>query len=256
MKKLLLTLVVSLSLLNCTNVDSGHTGAGVSWGGKTEMDRVYPEGMYWGLNWITDDMEQYDTRQKTMKEKYEFNDKNTMLTRVEVALDYSLDASKVNFIHSKIGRENMDIKIQKTLQSAAKEVIPQYSASELNLAKREEVERKITSVLRRELPEIYVTFGRVQLTDVDIPKPISDAAELAAKQDELNRVAGKKAVAAENNYKAAQWDAKTKEVLSQPAMLELKRLEIQEIWARKGVSPYGNNNVFGAESVSTLKGLR
>ena len=96
--------------------------------------------MYWGLKWIVDDIEQYDTRQKTLKEKYVFNDKNTMLTGVEVALDYSLDANKVNYIHTKIGKENMDIKIQKTLQSAAKEVIPQYSAAELNLSKREEVE--------------------------------------------------------------------------------------------------------------------
>lgn len=256
MKKLLLVALATFTITSCTNVESGHTGAAISWGGKTDMSQTYPEGMYTGLNWVTDHMEEYDTRQKTLKEKYEFNDKNTMLTRVEVALDYSLDPSKVNFIHSKIGKENMDIKIQKTLQSAAKEVIPQYSASELNLSKREEVENKIATILKRELPEIYVKFGRVQLTDVDIPKPISDAAELAAKQDELNRVADKKAIAAKNNYNAAEWDAKTKSILSQPAMLELKKLEIQEIWARKGVSPYGNNNVFGGESVNVLKGLK
>lgn len=256
MKKLFFAVMTAVMLTSCTNVESGHTGAAVSWGGKTDLDQVYPEGMYWGLKWLADDIEQYDTRQKTLKEKYVFNDKNTMLTGVEVALDYSLDANKVNYIHTKIGKENMDIKIQKTLQSAAKEVIPQYSAAELNLSKREEVENKVATIMRRELPEIYVTFGRVQLTDVDIPKPISDAAELAAKQDEMNRVADKRAIAAENNFKAAEWDAKSKAILSQPAMLELKRLEVEQTWADKGVSPWGNNNVFGVESASVIKGLK
>lgn len=256
MKKLLFAVLTAITITSCTNVDSGHTGAGITWGGKTDLTRVYPEGMYWGLGWLTDDMEEYDTRQKTLKEKYEFNDKNTMITKVEVALDYSLDAGKVNFLHTKIGRENIEIKIQKTLQSAAKEVIPQYSASELNLSKREEVEAKIATILKRELPEIYVTFGRVQLTDVDIPKPISDAAEANAKQEELNKLADKKAKGAENNFKAAEWDAKTKDVLSQPAMLELKRLEISQIWAEKGVSPYGQNNVFGSDATNLIKNLK
>ena len=34
--------------------------------------------------------------------------------------------------------------------------------------------------------------------------------------------------------------------MSQPKMLELKKLEIEMEWARKGISKYGNNNVFGA----------
>lgn len=38
-------------------------------------------------------------------------------------------------------------------------------------------------------------------------------------------------------------------------MLELKRLEIQMEYAKHGVSPYGNNNVFGAET-AVLKGLK
>ena len=51
-----------------------------------------------------------------------------------------------------------------------------------------------------------------------------------------------------------QIDAKTKAIMSQPKMLELKKLEIEQIWAEKGVSPYGTNNVFGANT-TVLKGL-
>ena len=41
--------------------------------------------------------------------------------------------------------------------------------------------------------------------------------------------------------------------MSQPAVLKLYEAETERKWAEKGVSPYGNNNVFGA-GVTVLKG--
>lgn len=97
------------------------------------------------------------------------------------------------------------------------------------------------------------TYDR-QITDVDIPDAIAKTAEATAQQLELNKLAGEKEEEAKKNYNAAQWDAKTKEILSQPAMLALKKLEIEALWASKGVSPYGNNNVFG--NMEIIKGIR
>lgn len=34
--------------------------------------------------------------------------------------------------------------------------------------------------------------------------------------------------------------------MSQPKMLELYRAETERVWAERGVSPYGSNNVFGS----------
>ena len=61
-----------------------------------------------------------------------------MVTKVELALDYKLDRTKVNFIHKEIS--DIETKILKTLKSAGKEVVPQYSAIELNITKRNEAE--------------------------------------------------------------------------------------------------------------------
>jgi hypothetical protein len=36
--------------------------------------------------------------------------------------------------------------------------------------------------------------------------------------------------------------------MSQPKMLELYKAETDRIWAQRGVSPYGYNNVFGGAS--------
>lgn len=256
MKKILLLSLLTLTMVSCTNVNSGHVGVEVSMGGKTNMENTYAEGMHWGFHWIYDDMIMYNVQEQTLKEKYQFNDKNNMSTGVEIALDYALDGSRVNQLHKNIGKDNLDIKIQKILQSAAKEVVPQYSASELNLTKRTEAEEMLKNILEKELPQIYVNFARVQLTDVDIPKAISDAAEKTAEQQELNKLASERALEAENNFRAAEWDAKTKDILSKPAMLQLKQLELEEKWIKKWNGSFGNNNVFGSESTTILKGMK
>lgn len=246
-------IIMAFGATSCTTVEPGHKGVEVSWGGETNTSMVYPEGMNSGLHWIWDDMIEYDVREKTLVEKFDFNDANNMATGVEISLDYSLDGTNLPTLHKTI--TDLETKIKKTLKSAGKEVVPQYSASDLNLRKRSEAEEKLTAILSKELPQFFVQFARVQITDVDIPDAIAKAAEATAKQQELNKLAGEKAKEAENNFNAAEWDAKTKAVLSQPAMLELKRLEIQELWARSGVSPYGQNNVFGAE-MNLMRELR
>jgi hypothetical protein len=253
MKKYVAMAALAMIVTSCTTVDSGHKGVEVSWGGETNKNMVYPEGMNRGIHWIWDDMVEYDVREKTLVEKFTFNDANNMSTGVELALDYRLAPDKVNLLHTQI--TDVLVKIKKTLKSAGAEVVPGYSASELNLTQRGAAEAKLSEILSKELPEFYVEFARIQITDVDIPEAVAKTAEATARQQELNKLAGAKEEEAMKNFKAAEWDAKTKEILSQPAMLALKKLEIDALWASKGVSPWGNNNVFGAE-LSVIKGLK
>ena len=250
------------ALASCTSVTPGNKGVLVSWGGETDMKKVYNEGMHY--TWF-DDMILYDCREHTLVEKYEFNDLNNMVVPVEISLDYQLDEKTVNKLHKYIN--DWETKLKKTLKSAAKEVIPTYAAVDLNLHRRSEVEHKLTQILSNELPEFYLKFVRVQITDVDIPRPVSQLAEEQAKQIERNNLAAKKeaektalakaAVAeAKGEFEAAQYKAKAQEILSTPKMLELRRVENEKIWAegfaKTGKSPYGQNNWFGAHPNSIL----
>lgn len=258
-----LAIALIFAATSCTTVASGHKGVKVSWGGETDLQQVYPEGMDGGLNWAWDDMVEYDVREKTLVEAFSFNDQNNMETRVEMALDYRLDPTKVNILHATI--TDVETKILKTLKSAGKEVVPQYSAIELNITKRNEAEEKLAVIIREELPEFYVEFKRLQMTDVDIPSKVAELAEETAVQLGRNELALKKeaeqvALAAANvakskgNFEAAEYDVKTKQLMSQPAVLRLYEAETDRKWAEKGVSKYGNNNVFGANA-SIIKGL-
>lgn len=264
MKNVFGLLLAAIFITSCTTVQPGHKGVKVYWGGKTDMEYILPEGMEFGLSWIWNSCVEYDVREKTLVKKFVFNDSRNMETSVEIALDYNLNPGQVNLIHTRI--TDIDTKILKTLKSAGKEVVPQYTASELNLKRRKDAESALEAIISKELPEFYVQFARVQITDVDIPAAIAEVAQETAIQEGRNALAAKKELEqtnlakariaeAKGKYDAALYDAKTKDILSSPKMLELKKLEIEMEWAKKGVSKYGNNNVFGA-STSVLKGLR
>ena len=263
MKKVLSILVLALVFTSCTTVQSGHKGVKVTWGGETDLQNIYNEGMDSGVSWLWNDMVEYDVREKTLVQSFEFNDNNNMTTKVELSLDYKLNPEKVNLLHTEI--TDVETKILKTLKSAGKEVVPQYSAVELNITKRTEAEDKLSEIISEELPEFYVNFARIQMTDVDIPKAVSQLAEETAVQLGRNELAKKKeaeqvalakakVAEAQGNYNAGLLDAKTKKLLSTPEILKLKELEVEMQFAKQGKSRYGNNNVFGA-GVSVLKGL-
>lgn len=281
MKKYLVVLAIAMMsfVSSCTTVQSGHKGVEVSWGGKTNLDVVHPEGMNSGIMWVVDDMVEYDVREKTLVQQFEFNDKNNMVTNVELALDYRLNPKFVNRLHVEI--TDVEIKILKTLKSAGKEVVPQYSAVELNITKRQEAEDKLSKIISEELPEFYVEFARIQMTDVDIPAKVAELAEQTAVQLGRNDLASKKEaeqvalalakVAAANGvanaqvatargeYDAAVYQAKTRDKLSTPRMLDLQRVENERIMAEgyktHGKSFYGENNIFGSGAAQVVKGL-
>lgn len=259
---LILTLVI---LVSCTSVDSGHKGVKIEWGGKTDLTEVYEEGMYVGLGWLWDDMIEYDVRENTLVMDFEFNDKNDMLTRVQVALDWNIDPSKVNVFHKDVKDHN--IKVQTALSSAVKEVVPQYGAVDLNKSKRSEGEKKLADILSQELPDFYIQFKRVRFTDIDIPGGISKLAEETAvqigrnqlaieKEAEQIALAKAKVAEAEGRYQAEILNDKTKAIQSKAQYLELFKAETERLWAEKGVSPWGTNNVFGSEAATVIKGLK
>ena len=271
MKKVLnlvIALAMVFSVASCTTVDAGHKGVEISWGGETNMKSILPEGMDMGLHWIFDDVVQYDVREHTMVKKFSFNDKNDMTTEVVVALDYNLSPSQVNKLHA--GINDYEVKIATSLSSAAKEVVPQYSAVDLNKHKRNEGEALLTEILRKELPEFYVEFKRVRFTDINIPNGISKLAEQTAVQLGRNELASKKeaeqtalakakVAEAQGNYDAGVLNAKTKDIMSSPKMLEMMRVENDRIMAEgyrtHGKSPYGTNNIFGSGAAQVVKGL-
>ena len=256
---------MSFSVTSCTTVDTGHEAAIISYGGQTDMSETLPEGIHWGLGYLFNDTEEYVVREQTYNYAVTLNDKNDMKTPVQLVVYYQPQKGKVNKLHSLVGPDYKDEKLKSFIASVVGKVIPQYSAQEINKTKRAEVEHKITSLLDQEAKAIYVNIPRVNFTVVGIPQKVAQIAEDQAVQLSRNDLAklkeaeqvalGKAKVAASQaGYDAAQLDAKTQDLLSQPKMLERQRIDNERImwqgYAKTGKSPFGENNIFGGAAGS------
>lgn len=265
MKKVFYVLAVAAVTMftSCETVDPGHKGVEVSWGGETNMETVYPEGLSSGLHWIFDEMVPYDCREQTLVLNEEFLDYDGLATTVEVILYYAPVPGEVNKLHTQVGHDYRDTKLRGVFKGAVKTVIAQHKALLLNREERPEAENQLQLILEEELSSMYIDYKRVQITDVDLPPKIKRMIEAAKEQDEKNNLSAKKELEAKNlanaqiarakgEYTAATYDAKTKEILSQPKMIKLMKVENERLmwegFLKHGVSPYGNNNVYSGEN--------
>jgi regulator of protease activity HflC (stomatin/prohibitin superfamily) len=130
-------------------------------------------------------------------------------------------------------------------------------ASDSLLQHRNIYEGNVTKSLTASLEKEGFTLNNIAILKMQLPKSykaaierkiavLQETATIISQTKQAEQTALKKVALAKGNYEAAQYDARTKEILSQPKLLELYRAETERIWAKKGRSPYGNNNVFGS----------
>jgi regulator of protease activity HflC (stomatin/prohibitin superfamily) len=132
-------------------------------------------------------------------------------------------------------------------------------ASDSLLQHRNIYEANVTKTLTASLEKEGFTLNNIAVLKMALPASykkaierkiavLQETATIISQTKQAEQTALKKVALAKGNYEAAQYDAKTKEILSQPKLLELYRAETERIWATKGRSPYGSNNVFGSTS--------
>lgn len=132
-------------------------------------------------------------------------------------------------------------------------------ASDSLLQHRNVYEANVTKTLTKSLAAEGFNLNNIAILKMAIPasykkaietkiRVIQETATIKSQTLQAEQTALKKVALAKGNYEAAQYDARTKEILSQPKLVELYRAETDRIWAQKGKSPYGQNNVFGSTS--------
>jgi regulator of protease activity HflC (stomatin/prohibitin superfamily) len=129
-------------------------------------------------------------------------------------------------------------------------------ASDSLLQHRNMYEANVTRTLTAALDKEGFTLNNIAVLKMALPASykaaierkiavLQETATIISQTKQAEQTALKKVALAKGNYEAAQYDAKTKEILSQPKLLELYRAETERIRATNGTSEYGHNNVFG-----------
>jgi regulator of protease activity HflC (stomatin/prohibitin superfamily) len=137
-------------------------------------------------------------------------------------------------------------------------------ASDSLLQHRNVYEANVTNTLTKSLAAEGFNLNNIAILKMAIPasykkaietkiRVIQETATIKSQTLQAEQTALKKVALAKGNYEAAQYDAKTKEILSQPKLLELYKAETARIRATNGTSEYGSHNVFGTTGILLSK---
>ena len=258
-------------LTSCfVNISPGEKGVMFHvWSGGLNVEKVYGEGMHFILPW--DEMITYDCRQKTEDYTLMVLDKSGLEIGIDVSTVYSINESKVGFLHQEIGKSYKDVVIAPYTRNVIRDVVGKYSAEELYSTKRNVLQDECEKLLGERFSTKNIILQDILIRDVNLPEKIKKGIEEKQAQDQINQTAEKKNLEQEYLAKAkiteadgnkqakilkAQGEAESIKLLQQQLMASPQYIEFikWQGFADKGVSPYGSNNVFGGNT-SVIKGL-
>jgi hypothetical protein len=272
MKKVLglLGLVVAMSVTSCTTADSSEVALIVDQIGNdkgvpnvemasgfifyfppTQDVFLYPTNVQHKI-WSSKDEDGNDTRiNVTSSDGATFG--------LDVALNIQLQRERASdlFIKYRVDMEKLiDTRVKTIVRKELLDNAVGFASDSL-LQHRNIYEANVSKSLAVALNKEGFDLSNLAVTSMSIPdsyraainkkiKVIQETATIKSQTEQAQQEAMRKVAVAKGNFEAAQFDARTKEIMSQPKMLELYKAETERIWAQRGVSPYGNNNVFGA----------
>lgn len=159
-----------------------------------------------------------------------------------IAVNYSLDPSHVDSIYREFKQEYNQRIISPAVQEAVKAATALYNAEEL-ITKREAVKDSILGALKERLEPNNIFVHNVSIVNFDFSAEFNQSVEAKV-------TAEQNALAAENNLKAAQYDAQALRAKSEAAnndkYIELQRLEVERAAIEKWNGQLPTNFVPGS----------
>ena len=274
MKKLALVFLVAISIVSCTTADSSEVALVVDQIGNDKgVPNIQMESGFIFYFPPTQDVFMYPTSVQhkvwtATKDEDSPTDEHIDVTSadgatfgLDVSINLQLQRARAAELFIKYRVDMEDLINSRVRTIVRKELLDNAVsfASDSLLQHRNIYEGNVTKSLMASLEKEGFTLNNIAVLKMALPASykkaierkiavLQETATIISQTKQAEQTALKKVALAKGNYEAAQYDAKTKEILSQPKLLELYRAETDRIWAQKGRSPYGNNNVFGTAS--------
>jgi regulator of protease activity HflC (stomatin/prohibitin superfamily) len=213
-------------------VEAGTVGVRVDWGAV--QTGAMPEGLYW-RPWLKTSIINVDARVQKKTSKATASSRDLQVVTAVIALNYRLDPAHAATIYQSIGDlAAVDANIiDPVLQEAVKTATARYNAEEL-ITKRPEVKAAITDYVTKVLGTSHV-----QVLDLNIVNFQFDAQYQQA--IEAKQVAEQKALAATNDLRRIEVEAKQNEAIAQgkanAALIEARAEAERQELLRKTITP-------------------
>lgn len=250
MKGFLLAVAVSMAMVGCAKVETGHVGV-ESVLGKMKLDELQP-GVY---NTITRNLEVVSVRETTVQlnDVHPKTKDNVTMQEVDIDIRYMIQPNKVADTLSKLAgdlTQNADgdtVVGERFVKRHALEAVfkatAKYDSSEIHL-KREEIAADIVTqlnkTLNRDMPGTFIIAGstvRSLVTDKKLEQAITRAAQIEfdiSRKQEEQRLADAQAQVTITKAKA---EAEANRIVADsltPMLIRKMEIEAQRSFAQQG----------------------
>jgi len=225
---------LALGMTGCSPhvVEAGTVGVRVDWGAV--QGGGMPEGLYW-RPWLKTRIVNLDARVQKKETRATASSRDLQVVTTIIALNYRIDPAAAATIYQSLGDlPSVDRNIiDPVMQEAVKTATARYNAEEL-ITKRPEVKQAITDYVTKVLES-----SNVQVIDLNIVNFEFDNQYQAA--IEAKQVAEQKALAATNDLRRIEVEAKQQEAIAQgkanAALIEARAEAERQELLRKTITP-------------------
>lgn len=198
-KNILYTLISTILISGCGQVDTGEAGFFTRWGEITSREPL-SDGLHF-FEPIGTELVTYNIKNQTIVYKTDVFTKDIQGMQLILSVTYHLDKSKIIDLHARTGKKYSQILIEPAVLSAAKDAIGKLEADVI-ISERENVTQTIEKSLKTTMNEYGIIISFVKMLNIDY----SDAFERAVEA---------KQVALQNSIKERNETARLKEVANQ-----------------------------------------
>ena len=174
---------------------------------------------------------EFSTRLQDLKEQVSATSKEGLNIKIDVSLQYTIQAAKSSEIYTNIGKDEKEIVISR-FRSIIRQITATYDIEDIYGAKRQEIATNLRQELQQQLAPLGITVEEALLRNVILPEKIQTSIQekLAAQQEsqKLDFEIQKTKKEAERKKIEAQGIAETQKLLSGSLTEEILKLKAIE----------------------------
>lgn len=218
----LIVILVLLTLSPFVKIDAGERGVVLNWGAVS--DTILDEGIHWRIP-IQQEIIKMDVTTQVEESGTSAASKDLQIVTTKVAINYELDALRVNSIYQKLRKEYSKRIVAPTIEELIKKTTAKFTAEEL-VTRREDVKQDLKLNITESLASNSIVVKDIFITDFAFSKQFDEAIEAKV-------TAEQRALEAKNKLEQVKFEAEQRVAQAQ-AEAEAIKIQAQAVTQQGG----------------------
>ena len=224
-------IVVILILSSIGTIGAGERGILLQF--SAVQDKVFNEGLYFKIPFVQT-VVTVDVKIKKEEVAVSASSKDLQIVTSKIALNYHLDAQRVNKIWQEVGKDYNSRIIAPSIQEAVKSITAKFTAEEL-ITKREEVKDQIKLSLAERLSDRSIIVDEFNIIDFSFSPAFNEAIEAKVTAEQLKLKADRdlERIKIESDQRIAEAQGKAEAIRIEANALSANAKVVELRWIEK-----------------------